>query len=306
MGVICDISVVVSTKNRSQQVKRFMESLDIQIQLPDELIIVDASEDNRTFELIENKNQSSKYPLKYFKAAPGLTRQRNIGIRKSNGKCVFFFDDDVVLEPNFIDIVYNTFLDFEGHNVGGVTGRMTNIIREGNLHDDLLKKVFFLTDRGVGKLKHSGFPAHRMDKKTAFVEVFSGFCMAYSREVLSKYLFDERLSGYSYMEDIDFSYRVSKEFKLVYQPAAKLEHLATTFKTANSMTLRRMMIQNHSYLFRKNLPQNIVHIFAHLMSILGVFLNNLVFLKDLKACIGVAEGFWNGTIRRKGPYRPKA
>ena len=75
------ISVIICTFNRQEELKRFLETLNKQSQLPNELIIVDASKDNKTYELIENEMQSTKYLIKYIKTEPGLTRQRNIVIR---------------------------------------------------------------------------------------------------------------------------------------------------------------------------------------------------------------------------------
>ena len=285
-----NISVVVCTKDRYIELQRFWESLDRQTLLPDELIIVDASEYDESYGLIQNKISSSKYLIKYLKTEPGLTRQRNIGIRESRGKYIFFFDDDVILDSEFVQVIYETFLRFDRQNIGGITGQITNISAKGNLLNRLFKKVFFLTDYGKGKLKLSGFPAHRNDDELAFVEVLSGSCMAYAKEVFSRYSFDENLNEYAYMEDVDFSYRISKEYKLVYQPEAKLEHLATTFKTADSKMLRRMMVRNHFYLFRKNIPRDCRHIFGFLMSLIGLILYNAILVRDIKACIGIAKG----------------
>ena len=114
--------------------------------------------------------------------------------------------------------------------------------------------------------------------------------MAFKREVFSKYLFDERLTDYSYMEDVDFSYRVSREYKLIYQPEAKLEHLSTTYKSMDSRLLRRMMVRNHFYLFRKNMPKDPFHIFGFTMSLIGLFLYNAFIMKDIQGVMGIAEG----------------
>jgi len=51
-----------------------------------------------------------------------------------------------------------------------------------------------------------------------------------------------------------------------------------------------MMVRNHCYLFRKNLPKDVPHIFGFAMSIVGLLLYNGVLMKDIKACIGVIEG----------------
>jgi GT2 family glycosyltransferase len=103
------------------------------------------------------------------------------------------------------------------------------------------------------------------------------------------------------MEDVDFSYRVGQKYILLYQPDAQIKHLASTYQNKNSRLLRRMLIQNHSYIFKKNFPQDIIHLLAHLSSIFGIFVYNLLFQKDLKACKGVIEGFFWGTLKGEGP-----
>ena len=285
-----NISVIIPTKNRPDDLARLLASLNSQTLLPNELIIVDASDNDETANLIHSVNRANKYSVYYLKTKPSLTHQRNLGIRKSSGNCVFFFDDDIVLNSSFIEIILKTFKEFNKANVGGICGRITNVKLNNSKIDRIFKRLFFLTEPGNGRMKLSGFPAHKCDYDLAFVNVLPGGCTAFSSEVFSTYSFDENLKGYSYMEDVDFSYRVSKEFNLIYQPDAKLEHFATTYKATNSRALRRMMVRNHVYLFRKNLPKGLIHIFAFVMSLIGLLLYNAVLAKDIKACVGIAEG----------------
>jgi len=298
-------SVVVCTKDRPRDLERFIRSLDKQTLLPNELIIVDASNNSRTRQLIECEMQRAKYSTRYIKAEPSSARQRNIGAREARSEYVLFFDDDIILEANFIEVMYETFRDFEGQNVGGITGRIINV-KTGRkaIHriEDLFKKLFLLTEIGTGRLKASGFPSLKNDNQFADVNVFSSCLAAFRRRTFSEFWFDEALGGYAYMEDIDLSYRVGKKYRLLYQPRAKAQHMSTTYKAWNSRQLRRKMIQNHSYIFRKNLPQDFPHLFAHLMSIIGNLLVNMLFWRDFQACIGIMEGFWYGTICKQGPY----
>jgi len=286
------ISVIVCTKDRKDELNRFIHSLDKQSVLPAELIIVDASKNTKTAKYINEKKRSSSYIIKYIKTDPGLTLQRNIGIKASKGKYIYFFDDDVVIENDFIEVIINTFNEFKDKNIGGITGRITNIAVKNSFIDQLIKKLFFLTAHGNGRLKLSGFPAHQISDQLNFVEVLSGGCTAYVRDVFKKYAFDEILSGYSYLEDVDFSYRVSSTFELIYQPKAKLKHLSTTHKTESSRNLRKMMVRNHLYLFKKNLPKDTSHILAFCTSIIGLFIVNAFLLRDLRACVGILEGLF--------------
>jgi GT2 family glycosyltransferase len=285
-----NISVIVPTKDRFNDLRRFLQSLDNQTLFPDELVIVDASSDNNTYEFIKIKRKASAYPIKYIKTNPGTSRQRNIGVKASTGKYLFFFDDDIVLETKFLEVVHQTFAAYKAQNVVGIAGRMTNISRTHSLIDRIFKKLFFLNEQGNGRLKLSGFPAHKFDNKLAFVNVLPGGCTAFASQVFSSYCFDENLKGYSYMEDIDFSYRVSQRFNLLYQPKARCKHFASTYRTADSRQLRRMLARHHLYLFKKNLPKDLAHIFAFAMSFMGLLAYNALLLKDFKACVGILEG----------------
>jgi GT2 family glycosyltransferase len=130
----------------------------------------------------------------------------------------------------------------------------------------------------------------QIGNEPSYVEVLSGCNMTYPREVFLQFFFDETLTGYSYMEDIDLSFRISRNYPLYYQPKARLEHFPTSYKTYGSRVLRKMMIQNHRYLFTKNQPQDLQHVLSHWISIHGVFLYNILIQRDFSAAMGVIEG----------------
>jgi glycosyltransferase involved in cell wall biosynthesis len=285
-----DISVIVCTRNRAKDIASLLESLCGQSRLPDELIIVDASDNCDTKNLLKQKRDRLPFDGVYKSTAPGLTRQRNIGISISRGKYLFFFDDDVVLDSEYISVIEQTFAECRAKNIGGMTGRITNINQDLKLSDKIFKKIFFLSDFGKGKVKLSGFPSLKIDEKPAYVEILSGCNMVYTKEVSSQFRFDETLDSYSYMEDIDFSYRVGKKYLLYYQPKAKLGHYPTAYKTYDSRTLRKMMIQNHRYLFNKNQPRCLPYILSHWISIFGVLFYNLIIQRDMSAGLGIIEG----------------
>ena len=203
---------------------------------------------------------------------------------------MFFLDDDVVLDKRFIEIINDTFIKLEKYNVAGIAGRITNTKKTYNLIDRIFKKAFFLTDCGKGKVKLSGLPEHKIDRELGLVKVLPGGCTAYLKKIFSYYLFDEKLEKYSYLEDVDFSYRVGKNYLLIYQPHAKLQHFATTFRKRDSKNLRKMMVKNHKYLFKKNMPKDFVHITAFILSIVGLLAYNSLLMRDFKACKGVIKG----------------
>jgi GT2 family glycosyltransferase len=284
-----DISVIIPTRNRTRDLVNLLDSLRNQTRLPDELIVVDASDNDDTENMLEEQGNRLPFDVIYQRASPGSARQRNIGFGLSRGRYLFFFDDDVVLEPEYVRIIYDTFQEHGQGQLGGVTGRIANIKESPKAWERIFKRVFFLTDLGGGEIKLSGFPSLRIDETPGYVNFLSGCNMVYLREVFSQFLFDEALAGYSYMEDVDLSFRVGREYRLYYQPRARLSHYPTTYKTYDSRALRKMMIQHHRYLFKKNLHHDLIHTMSHWLSILGVFLYNILVERDVRAGLGIID-----------------
>ena len=285
-----EISIVICTKDRMNSLRKLLKSLSNQTINPDEVVIVDASRNDDTNKMLNQKSKQLLYDIVYKKTSPGSARQRNIGSTLSSGKYLFFFDDDVVLDSDYIRIIMETFSQLQGIQLGGLTGRIVNIQESPESWETVFKKIFFLSDFGDGQIKLSGFPSLRIDEKASYVGFLSGCNMVYPKAIFSQFLFDERLTGYSYMEDVDLSYRVGKKYPLYYQPKARLSHFSTTYRKVDSRFLRRMMMRNHYYFFRKNLPKDVLHLFAFAMSIVGLLFYNGLMMKDVGACVGIVEG----------------
>ena len=114
------ISVIICTRNRFDDFKKTVASLMQQNRLPDELIIVDSSDLMQIEEYLHTLEPTVN--IRYFHTDPGLTLQRNYGIRKSSGDLLFFFDDDVDLDSDYLQEVERVFLEDLHHKIGAVGG----------------------------------------------------------------------------------------------------------------------------------------------------------------------------------------
>jgi len=102
------ISVVIPTKNRAQEFVECIKSVIAQSLPPDELIIVDASDTEKAhLKIKEQFPQDTRF--KYIHTKPALTYQRNIGVRNSSSDIIFFLDDDMVLDKDFIKQIVKVF-----------------------------------------------------------------------------------------------------------------------------------------------------------------------------------------------------
>lgn len=268
-------SFIICTLNRPADLAKAIESLFRQTILPYELIVVDASDNDQTEELINQMKDSSPFRIEYLHTRPGLTYQRNRGTEKAVGDIIHFIDDDVVLNPDYLKELDAIFSNPRNTRVAGAGGTIVNTPRLPR-YVVFLKKAFMLNHNyGTGRLQPSGYVAFGYNsnfRKPRRVNILCG-CCAYKRGTLQKYRFDENLPGYALQEDMDFSYRVSRKHELLFVPSAKLFHNVSPVTRTERATYFYYYLYNHFYLSFKNLPRTLDHIaafwYSHFAATLG-------------------------------------
>jgi GT2 family glycosyltransferase len=289
-------SVIICTKDREKDLLECVDSIKAQTLLPKELVIVDAGKENGIKTNLEEKLKKTPLELKYIRTPPGLTRQRNIGVKNSSGDIVLFFDDDVILDKDYLKNILNVYSSSESDGkIGGVSGKMTNV-KPPKLLIRIFRKIFLLSPYGM---LPPGFFDHNLSpQKISKVRIFSGCNMSYTREVLENFKFDENLKGYAFMEDVDFSFRVSQNFTLIQTSDATLIHKLAPVSRDGPKKRVEMEMSNTSYLFKKNMPENFKNFVLFIWSRLGVFLWMLFMgLKERNA--GWVLGFIQGLKTKK-------
>lgn len=298
------ISVIVPTLGRQAIVERFIDSLNRQTIVPTEFICVDASTERSDASYRQRLRPDIQ--LQYLHSQPGLTIQRNIGVRAAVGDFIFFFDDDIVLDPKFIQGCLGVFERSGNDDVGVVFGSISNmpIIPTSGLRrvhwliNDALANIFFLSRRGNGRFRASGMPTFVIGQDhESDCECMPGGLTAYRREVFSDFKFDEHLSRYSYMEDDDTGARLSKKYRIVYTPGAHCEHRHASGGRLSARAVGKMLIVNHHYLWRKNFPHRWLHRLAHIWSLIGYPLLQLWNLQPAKS-FGALQGLGSIIWRR--------
>lgn len=242
-------SVIIPTYNRSEELKKFIESLLQQTMLPDELIIVD--DGNLTEIPLKEECLNAGILTVYVKKdTPGLTASRNAGIKFAKGDIVFFFDDDIVLSPQYIEKILKVYTDDKNGVIGGITGRDMNItpMKFKNYLRRVLDIAFLISGLSEGKVLPSGFCTdygvtgkETLEKRE--VDFLPGCSLSFRKEVFNHFLFDTKwFLDYGMGEDKDFSYRVSRKYKLVYEPSAELRHNHCPLMRPNYEKTGRMYI----------------------------------------------------------------
>jgi len=296
------ISLIIPTKNRTQDVMRCLKSISIQTILPNEIIIVDSSNTDE----LKSKLNTFTLNIRYIRSEPGLTHQRNIGIKNSSGDIIIFLDDDVIIDKDYIKEIIYVFNHYPPEMIGGVTGEILNKEREKGLIQkfrELISKVFailfFLLRYGNGRFQLSGFPTIIRSgsiSRITNVEFLYGCNMAFRKKIINRFKFDENLLGHGWGEDDDIAYRISRKYQNIYTPFAKLMLNGSSPSTGgNNYNITKKMIEYHYYLFKKNLPRDFTHQFAFWWSVIGLFLQEFIrFIKKPGSNNGRLKGLISG------------
>lgn len=287
------ISVIICTRNRFDDFVKTLPSVVAQTRLPDELIIVDSSDEKKLESYIGSTNLP--FPICYLHTQPGLTLQRNHGIRESKGDLLFFFDDDVDLNVNYLAEAEKVFLNDTTHKIGAVGGKIIEKtppsvrLKLEQFTFQVLRLIFGVVGTRNGKFYPSGMPSHpHKNQPSGFIECLSGCCMAFRREVFEKAKFDEALAHYGLMEDVDISKQtLDAGYKIYYQISAALIHNESPMNRLKVQQWAEMSVVNYDYLFRKSWAQENWRWLFYYWALLGLFAANFHSLKGLK---GTFEG----------------
>lgn len=288
------ISVILCTYNRHADLYNCLVSLSKQTLAPNEIIIIDASpdgwDDYPELTQIFNHSHFPQTTLHYLKSQKGLTLQRNLGIRTATRDFIYFFDDDVILEPTYLQAMHDIFIHNRRYVAG--MGTITNVApKQLSLHR-MFRKIFLLQhEHGSGNFTASGIPTHPYGtSEFKDVEILGGCCMAFRTHVLKKHQFDTALATYAYMEDADIACSIRKEGQIFFNPAARLQHIQSPAARDGVFINRAMLMRNYRYLFAKNFARtHYMRYVAHWWSILGLCLEAVI-LRQPEALKGYLHG----------------
>jgi GT2 family glycosyltransferase len=250
------ISTIIPTKNRPNDLRLTVETLLAQTVLPDQLIIIDqsATDESRReiLSLIAAAPKSTRDRISlnyvYDPSITSLAQARNRAMQVVDCAVLLFLDDDVCLEPDFIQELLDTYRRFP--TATGVSGIVTNygfppraalawrnLFVRGPFHDDR-QPVYWNSSR----LRTSGpVPVTR----------FGGGLMSFRTDAIRGIQFDENLSGVSDGEDVDFCAHLKPRSLLLITPKARLIHNQSPTGRCQKHWTSREAKSNH-YLYYRN------------------------------------------------------
>jgi GT2 family glycosyltransferase len=242
------MAFVVPTRNRPADLRRMLRSVEGQSVLPEEIILVDGGE--QTVEDVPGEFPALN--IRYLRVyPPGLSRQRNAGMEAVAPSMTLagYIDDDIVFEPGAIEAML-TFWESAGPDLGGAT---FNIVNMKPRRIFLLQRVFLLASAQRGQFLRSGFETPLWPvAATTWTRWLCGGATIWRREITQEVPYDEWFEGTGYLEDVDFSYRVSQRYRLAIVGDARLHHLTYPIRRDRNYLLGKWQSINRMYFARKN------------------------------------------------------
>ncbi len=293
-------SVVVATLDRPDDMERFLDSLGRQTQLPDELVVVDAGAQYPIEGLLQQRLGATGVPIVYIRSEPGLCVQRNKALEVVGSEVVFFFDDDVILEPTYIEEVLRCFRLSRTPPVGGVQGTLVQPETLSPWKEWLYNFFCFSHEarRAEAVLYANGDVRHCAEPTEVIaVPALQGCRMAFRKEVFEAERFVQYLPGYCRGEDVDFSYRVARSWTLLQSPAARLDHRCSPVNRLEGGDILYQRVRARIRFFR--LYGRLVGAVPFLWSLGGFCVYHglrSLFKGQPRAFWGLGRGLWGGAF----------
>jgi GT2 family glycosyltransferase len=247
------IALVVATKDRPVELRNMLKSLEVQSYKIDQIIIVDGSEDP----IEDVLKEFSTLSMNYIRCIPpSAAKQRNMGIKGVNPDITLigFLDDDIVLEVYALEKMME-FWEKSSDNVGGAAFNMVNhpTLDASWLKSLPLTEKLGLYSKDRGKVLPSGFQTMiGLVSETTFVQWLPTTATVWRKEIFKKYQLDEWYKGYSYLEDLDFSYQIGKEYRLAVVADARYYHYPASTGRGNNYEFGKKEVTNRIYFVKKH------------------------------------------------------
>jgi GT2 family glycosyltransferase len=237
------VSVVIVTWLRPAYIRACLEHLAQLDPLPDQVLVVDASADGLTAEVVDGFEWAER--IAFPGGAGHMTTARNVGLLHASGELIAFIDDDANVRSGWLSGLVGAFAD---PDVAAVAGRTCNGLPGEDqagidaigqiLPDGSLTANFAADPGGVIAVDHG-----------------IGANMAFRRDVLARLGgFRDDFAGAGLCEDTDMFMRIrALGARVVFAPEACVDHVGAPHVKGRRFDYRYQfwMRRNHALLLAR-------------------------------------------------------
>lgn len=242
------IAFVIPTKDRPEELRRMLQSVEAQSVLPVQMVVVDAS-----VESVEQVvRECSRLPIDYVRVfPPSLARQRNAGMERLQEGITLagYLDDDLVLEDGALETMLN-FWEQAGPEIGGAAFNISNDRRP---YATWLKSVLLIDSWRRGAVLRSGYNVMICPvDETIYVDWLFGGATVWRRSIIEEFFYDEWFHGTGFLEDLDYSYPIGRRYRLAVVAGARIQHFSPPIRSDRNILLGKWQVINRLYFVRKH------------------------------------------------------
>ncbi|KAF5437693.1 Glycosyltransferase, GT2 family, partial [Candidatus Methanophagaceae archaeon] len=213
------VSVVICTYNRSDHLKKCLDSMQDQTHDNFEVIVVNGPSTDNTEEVLKN------YPFKMIqqKEKGGLSAARNLGIEAARGEIIAFIDDDGIADEYWLDELTKLYITDVVVSVGGKIAPLW-LCEKPEWYTDYLGSSLSLFDRSQNieqmTFPHTPYGCNMSFRKRIFEEI-GYFDVSLGRCLSKNLLCHDELDLYKRINEKGYK---KKGYKTMYNPKAIVYH----------------------------------------------------------------------------------
>jgi len=289
------ISAVIPTKNRAQDLLLAVKSIMSQIELPNQLIIIDQSDSQESFNLINKLDIKKKLDLTYIldPKITGLVHAKHVSLDYVKNELVSFLEDDIVLEQNYFKEVIKIFIKLP--HMLGCSGTIIN-----SVSDSFLYRFFYkLNHRGIFTDPRPDIFVKLKNSNLNYINsnVINGGLSTWKIAIILEFKFDYK-NKFHMLEDFEFSSRVARVYpdSLFIISKAKLNHYYSPVNRAERFKLVEMKIFEYIIFYKKNshIRNSKLDLTILLVSIFFKEFLNSIAARDSRLILSFFVGLKNG------------
>ena len=212
-----DLTVLIATKDRLNQITKLLSSLEKSTKLPSTVIVVynginiesEIERFNVLFQLVTIKSDIASQ-----------VHQKKLGLRALPPDCkwVLFLDDDVVIEPDSIELLYERYICNPSFSncVGFGLAIRNRVYRNNNWLVRYMLYAMKLHSFSPGDVTIGGHPQSYLNQNNVCEVKWLNGLSIWSRGVTDQYFDVPLISDYAAYEDVMFSYTVGRKYRLLF------------------------------------------------------------------------------------------
>ncbi len=234
------VSAIVPTWNRADLLRSILSNLRAQTQVPEQIVVVDNGSQDES-QLVARE---FGVDLVVFSENRGFAFAVNEGIRRATGDWILIINNDVVLEPEWLERITDS---AERENVPFAVGKL---LRPNEAHEidgswDLISRAAYAWRCGYGKRDGAIWSTPR---RVGFAPMTAAL---FRRDIFERIgVLETRFE--SYYEDVDFGVRCALAgIEGIYEPAAIALHMSKTTLGRGAARVYYLTARNQIFILAK-------------------------------------------------------